>query len=313
MAASAPCACALHRPIPLIRKNTGRRGLQPLAATLAVAALCLALLPTPLHAHGPPTPLSFWGAFGRRVGRCQRIIGRSAGLCALRAWNAQRACTLKVLHGLPCDHDATEAAIEAARIDAVDAVGVGCTEPQALTLVFLGKFEAQQDVVRFCRDLEDAAVSAVFRPVAHTTAVPPVVRRCVESAAVATTKLLRRAFGSRQRLLDRIALLSFSPTKKEAMVAASSAAIGADRSGLEGVLTAACPLPAFAESYGRDAATFLATIASRADCLAGGTYAQGGVVCPPAQCGNGMLEPGEECDDGNVIDGDGCSAGCLPS
>jgi cysteine-rich repeat protein len=79
----------------------------------------------------------------------------------------------------------------------------------------------------------------------------------------------------------------------------------------------ACSETDFHASYGRSAATFLATIASRADCLAGGTYAQGGVVCPPQECGNGMLEIGsatqldEECDDGNLTDGDGCSASCL--
>ena len=78
-----------------------------------------------------------------------------------------------------------------------------------------------------------------------------------------------------------------------------------------------CSNDEFTAAYGRDAATFLGTIASRADCLAGGTYAQGGVVCPLQVCGNGMLEIGsltqidEECDDGNVIDGDGCSASCM--
>ena len=49
--------------------------------------------------------------------------------------------------------------------------------------------------------------------------------------------------------------------------------------------------------------------------LAGTTYAQGGVVCPPPVCGNGMLEGDalreEECDDGNLTPGDGCSATCA--
>ena len=78
-----------------------------------------------------------------------------------------------------------------------------------------------------------------------------------------------------------------------------------------------CSEADFTTVYGRDSATFLDTIASRADCLAGGTYAQGGVLCPPQACGNGMLEIGsltqidEECDDGNVVDGDGCSASCM--
>jgi cysteine-rich repeat protein len=33
-------------------------------------------------------------------------------------------------------------------------------------------------------------------------------------------------------------------------------------------------------------------------------------MCPPAVCGNGVVEPGEECDDGNGDAGDGCSPAC---
>src|SRR5687768_5483170 len=32
----------------------------------------------------------------------------------------------------------------------------------------------------------------------------------------------------------------------------------------------------------------------------------------PAECGNGILEPGEACDDGNLVDGDGCESSCQP-
>jgi cysteine-rich repeat protein len=278
---------------------------------VAVAALCGLLIPAALHAHGVPTPLTFWGDFGRRIARCQRVIGRSAAVCGLRAWEARRACRLGTLRGLPCDEDAADAAVEAAHLAAGDAVANGCTEQQVVTLVFLGSYEAQSDVVRFCRELEAAAVSAVFLPVAGSAPPSPQVRACVDGAALATTKLLRRAFDSRQLLLDRIALEPFSPPRKQAMVAASTAAIGRDAATLADAMAPTCSADAFAATYGRSVATFLSQIASRADCLAGQTYAQGGILCPAASCGNAMRESGEECDDGNQSEGDGCSPTCT--
>jgi cysteine-rich repeat protein len=299
----------------LISIPTNRRAFGLSAATLVVAALVAALPADLAHAHGPPTRLDFWGAFGRRVGRCQRIIGRAAAVCALRAWNAQRACMLTAMDGGSCDEDATDAAIEAARLDAVDTVDDGCTEQQALTLVFLGRFEAEQDVIRFCRQLEAAAVSAVFRPVPEAGRAPPVTRRCVAAAALATTKLLRRSFDSRQRLLDRIAIRSFAPARKQTMLAASTAAVASQTEALQLRIAETCSDADFSAVYGRDTPSFLSTVASRADCLAGTTYAQGGVVCPPPVCGNGMVEGDalrdEECDDGNVTSGDGCSESCM--
>jgi cysteine-rich repeat protein len=299
----------------VIHFHTPWRAFRLLSAALALIALGMTLRPDPAHAHGPPTPLDFWGAFGRRVGRCQRIIGRAAAVCALRAWDAQRACQLTAMNGETCDEDATDAAIEAARLGAVDRVDEGCTDQQALTLVFLGRFEAEQDVIRFCRQLEDAAASAVFLPLQAGTPAPAAARRCVAAAALATTKLLRHSFDSRQQLLDRIALRSFAPARKREMVAASTAAIGRHVGALQAAMAESCSEADFDALYGRDTSTFLSLIASRADCLAGTTYAQGGVVCPPPVCGNGMVEGdalrGEDCDDGNLTPGDGCSATCA--
>jgi len=270
--------------------------------------------PAPMFAHGMPVSLDFWGAFGRRTARCQRIIGSSAAACARQAWNARRECRLGTLRGIPCDQAATQAVIEAARVGAVNAVAAACTEQQALNLTFLGVFEAEQDAVRFCRELEVAADTAVFLPVdtaasggSSSAALP-----CVSAAALASTKLLYRAFTSQQRLLDRIALLPFAPRDKRAMVAASHAAIARDAAAVESVLTGSCPAEHFTSLYGQSPSAFLALIGSRADCLAGRTYAQGGILCPPSQCGNGMEEqPDESCDDGNRTDGDGCSAQCA--
>lgn len=298
----------------------GRRGprrarfpaLRLTAVALAVCALGNILTPASLAAHGVPTPLDFWGAFGRRVARCQRIIGRSAAVCGLRAWNVRQTCRLAALHGMACDEDAAKSAAEAARVAAFDPVNDACTEDQVAILVFLGKYEAESDVVTFCRELEAAAVTAVFRPVpTDPSAAPPQVARCVEAAARVTTKLLRSAFGSRQMLLDRFALESFSPTRKHTLVAASTAAIGGAVGALMADMTTTCSADDFIATYGTDPASFFALIASRADCLAGQTYAQGGILCPPAVCGNGMKERGEDCDDGNLVDGDGCSSHCT--
>jgi cysteine-rich repeat protein len=296
---------------PIAHRASSRR---PALFTLTTA-LAAVLLAQSVAAHGPPTPLNFWGAFGRRVASCQRAIGRAAAVCALHAWAAARDCRLATMRGGVCDEAATDDAIEAARLHAFDVVQNRCTESQALTLVFLGRGEAQTDVIQFCRQLEDAAVSAVFLPLADEQPSSPAEQRCVEAAALATTKLLRHGFDSRQHLLDRIAQRAYAPAEKQARLAASTANIGAATAALTQESAADCSSTAFAESYGRDAASFLSLIATRADCLADATYAQGGVLCPEPSCGNGMVEGtalrDEGCDDGNVVAGDGCSATCT--
>ena len=107
----------------------------------------------------------------------------------------------------------------------------------------------------------------------------------------------------------------FAPARKQAMVRASTAAIGSHVGALQTRVAETCSEADFTALYGRDIATVLSLIASRADCLAGTTYAQGGVVCPLPVCGNGMVEGDalrdEECDDGNLTPGDGCSAACM--
>lgn len=299
----------LHAPSP--PKRYGLRHL--LAVTLCLSALWVGFSPAPSYAHGAPIELAVWGAWGRRLARCQRIIARNAAACALRAWEARRACRLTTLSGGECDEDATDQVIEAARVEAVDHVGQSCTDQQVQQLMFLNRSEAQLDVVSFCRELEDAVDSAVFLPAQSTATVSPVGLRCIDAASLATTKLLRQAFDSRLSMLDRIAQQSFSPARKTAMVAASSATIAADASRLAQMLSTSCSDDEFVSIYGRGAVTLLGLIAGRADCLSGQAYAQGGIICPAPQCGNGMREfrpVPEDCDDGNAVSGDGCSASC---
>jgi cysteine-rich repeat protein len=281
-------------------------------AAAVAAGLALLLAPAALSAHGVPTPLDYWGAFGRRVARCQRVIARNAAVCALRSWNIRSDCRLAQMHGIGCDSNAADAAIESVRTAAINSVGAACNEQQVATLVFLGTYEAESDAVTFCRELEAAAESVVFFPVTYgTTAPSPTAQRCIDATAQATTSLLHTGFESRQRLLDRIALESYSPADKHALLASSTAAIGEAADALAGLVTQSCTPTDFAATYAEDVHTLLAQIATRADCLAGQAYAQGGILCPTPVCGNRMQEHGEECDDGNQVDGDGCSAQCL--
>ena len=281
-------------------------------AGAVAAGLATLLAPAALSAHGVPTPLDYWGAFGRRVAHCQRVIARNAAVCALRSWNIRSDCRLAQMHGAACDSDAATAAIEVVRTTAINSVSAACTDQQVATLVFLGTYEAESDVVTFCRELEAAAESVVFFPVTYGAAVPsPTAQRCIEATAEATTSLLHTGFESRQRLLDRIALESYSPADKRALLTSSTAAISQAANALGGLVTQSCAPTDIAATYGEDVGTLLAQIATRADCLAGQAYAQGGILCPAAVCGNRMVEHLEECDDGNQVDGDGCSAQCL--
>ena len=278
------------------------------------ATSVLLMTPRPACAHGDPIPLAFWGNFGRANGRCQRHISRAAALCGVQVWAARRSCQNTEFAGDTCDDDADDDAVQAARLTAIQSVEPVCTDSQAFILQFLGLAEAQIDIIDFCRRLETAAVSAAYRPLPpadSTTVIDDTTRTCVQSAALATTKLLHRAFRSRQRALDRIAVSNLTLPEKEARLERSTQQIGRAMQQLQERITRSCPETAFESVYGISIDEFLASIAARADCLGESTYAQGGVLCPLSTCGNGMIEAGEQCDDANHADGDGCSADCA--
>jgi cysteine-rich repeat protein len=300
------------------RRSATRRDASPVPLVCCRALLCAAGVlvvslraPAPAAAHGTPTPLAFWGGFGAPTARCQQAIGRIAAECALHVWQIRRECLDRELRGLVCDHDAENAAVDAAKINASSSVASACTEQQVANLVFLGVYEASSDVVTFCRELDHAATSAVTFPLpADPSAANADLRQCVSGTSHATTSLLHQAFVSRERVLDRIALGSFAPAAKNRMVTRSNARIASVAALLDATLRATCPPDAFARAYGRSSADLLAAIATRADCLAGRAYAQDRFTCPPSVCGNAMVEAGETCDDGNTVSGDGCDAQC---
>ncbi len=181
-------------------------------------------------------------------------------------------------------------------------------------LQFISPFEVQSDVTRFCRDLENAATSAVYGPfLSGTAALDGAARTCIVATADARTNLFRASFRSRRLVLDRIASNAVPARGKTALVARSDRLIARASQVLGNRIRTVCPDDEFVAVYGRDIDTFLQQMASRADCLAGDTYAQGGLVCPAPVCGNGMQEHGEGCDDGNTADGDGCSSAVPPT
>jgi cysteine-rich repeat protein len=283
-----------------------------------VRALCYLLLvalwrgaPAPAYAHGEPIDLAFWGNFTRVVASCQREIGHAGAQCGLGAWAARDDCFRKELQGGTCDEDAVSAFIDAVpRRNARQAVMAACSDSDVSMLQFLSLFEVQSDVTRFCRDLENAATSAVYGPFLSGTALDDAARTCIGAAADASTNLLRASFRSRRLVLDRIASNAVPAPAKTVLVARSDRLIERASQVLGDRIRTVCAEEEFAAVYGRDIDTYLAQMASRADCLAGDTYAQGTLLCPASVCGNGMQEPGEGCDDGNTTDGDGCSADC---
>jgi cysteine-rich repeat protein len=283
-----------------------RRG-TVVAVRVATVLFALLAAPRPANAHGPPIGLAFWGEFPLPVARCQRIIGRAAAVCGLRVWRARRDCALAALRGTACDHGAAEAAVDAARVAAIDDLSGACTPQHLSALQFLDLRDAQQDVIRFCREVEAATTSLVLEPLASA---PPEGTACGERTAWASTRLLADAFRSRQQVLGRIATSALGLDEKRALAAASTAGIGRAAVQLTDAIAAACPPATFASAFGRDPADLFAAVAARADCLAGDAYAQSDIVCPPPRCGNRIREGGEECDDGNARDGDGCSAAC---
>jgi cysteine-rich repeat protein len=264
-----------------------------------------AAAPALARAHGTPVAFSIWGDFPPAVARCQRNIGRAAALCGLQAWRIRRDCALAELRGTPCNAMDAAAGIEAARLRAADRVSSSCAPSHAAMLQFLDLSEAQRDTVRFCREVDAAVVSVVLSPLANGADTA-----CATATATATTKLLDLGLRSRQRLLGRVAGGPFTPPAKRMLVLDSSAEIARARAVLAADIADVCPANAFAALFGRDAADLLAAVATRSDCLAGETYAQDGIVCPAALCGNRMQERAEECDDGNIAGSDGCSADC---
>lgn len=273
----------------------------PIGARVAALGALLCALPGTALAHGGRLPLDEWGGYAGTLLRCQRVIAQAASECAAGAWAARRACREQVLGGGTCDEGATEARIAAVRSAALDEIDASCNEQQARDIQYLGTFDLQDDVISFCRAWEDAAESGVFRVDAAA---------CTSAAADAVTEVMQHALRGRRRCMDRLAASPPASSERPALLAGADRRLALAVEHAAARLTARCP--DFAAQYGRTASTFVASLATRADCVGGAFYIQDTVLCPTAVCGNGVIEPPEECDDGNTADGDACPSTCVP-
>src|SRR4029450_11937611 len=75
-AAAAPALFMLQAAHPTSRHHMLRRSTAAASLIGVLVALCAA--PAPLHAHGMPAALEFWGAFGRRGAPLQRLLSPNA-------------------------------------------------------------------------------------------------------------------------------------------------------------------------------------------------------------------------------------------
>ncbi len=269
-------------------------------------------LPSVGYAHGQPATLNDWGNFNRSRARCQRMIGFAAGQCGLAAWDVRRACREAELAGETCDTEAASNTIEGLRRNAIDIVAASCPPLDVQNLRFTDLFEAQTDVIRFCREVTTAVESAVFGPAGSDTSDPE-VNACRLITARTTSNLLALAFDSRTGAMNRIAASAMPAmrlSRKTILLQRSADYLTWAREPSATRIATVCPEAMFESIYGRSTAAFLIGITSRADCLVGATYAQAAVTCIPPICGNGMQEPGEQCDDGNSDEGDLCKSNC---
>jgi len=285
-----------------IHHAASKPGAWRLALLVAPLVLVLTTLWVPsVRAHGTPKPFPFWGNFAPEEATCQRVVGHAGALCATRRWAARQTCLAAQLRGEQCDTASTDAAIEAARIHALNLIDPHCSDRIAQALGFLGLFEVQGDLETFSQTFDDAMSSAVYGPVLEGGAVltiEPETRRCVEAAADAATRMVHLAMKTQRSPLERIARRSVLPSEKDALLERAAARIQRARLPLARHLAARCPDAQFAAVYGRDINVFLDGIASRADCLAAALFVQDGILCPEPECGNGIREAGETCPDG---------------
>jgi cysteine-rich repeat protein len=289
------------------------RVLWPLNPRSAAALLLLLVAGrSETAAHGGALPLADWGGFSSPTARCQRIIGRTAARCTLRASSARRACLDRTIAGQICDEAATNALILSARRQALDEVDLYCSDNQAQTLGYLGLFELQGDIIRFCREWEDLVTATVYEPVLPADEpLDPESVECVAGVSAGVDKLAELVFRTWRGCLNRIATRPFELAEKQDLIADADDRLTALQSRAASAFSDACGEERFETIYDSTAATFASYIRGRAGCYAPAFYVQDGTPCPPSVCGNGIVEPGEGCDDGDLDDGDGCNSGCI--
>jgi len=279
---------------------------------VAMALAAVLLVATTVRAHDVAVDLEDWGNdYSRQTASCQRSIARAASLCAGRVLAARGVCANKQLRGEPCDEEAVEDRVEAARTRALSLVENACTSIDLQMLRYIDLGDALDDVVDICRELDVSAVTASYGPAMFggtIAAVEGSTQACLDATGRGASRLLRVAMRARRRALDAIASSGTPMTleQKNGFLARSVLSIARATDLVEQRILAECSAEEFAAVYGRPLDEVLARVAARADCLAESVYVQNAVTCPPAVCGDGMQASPETCDDGNAYEGDGC-------
>jgi cysteine-rich repeat protein len=292
------------------RIGSGRSGCR-LGAAAWSCLIALALAST-ARAHGTRLPFAQWGGFNAGALRCQRVIAGAAAECAATRWALRDACRRGGHSRQDCDADpALMAAVAVAQGRALDRVDQTCSERQLQDLQFLGTFDAEGDVITFCRTWAVAAESAVYDAIGPPPAPSAAQATCIAAAADAVGRTMGYTFRNRRQCMDQVASLPLAAPDRAALLDRAGQRRVHAYGAVAAALTARCGDSAFTALYGRPAQTFVAGIGARADCIGAQFYVQDAVLCPAAVCGNGITEsPDEDCDDGNTRDGDACPANC---
>ncbi|MBI3782559.1 MAG: DUF4215 domain-containing protein [Deltaproteobacteria bacterium] len=284
---------------------------------LAVGVPFAALLlnSQPALGHGQPPDLAFYGNFTGASLTCQQAVGRAARICFEEALAAQQHCMDVQMAGGDCDTTQRDAAVDAAKLAARDAVVAHCDNVSLQVLQFLGVDDAQTDVVNSCEAQTAAALSVMYAPVGGGGAIAnpgPSSDACLRAGAEQGRRFMRYVLRARDRALNGIARSNLGPSLKQARLARVNQRIATLRQVVGDRISAACgSAEIFAARYGRSIGAFLDLSEARANCITGATYVQNAITCPAPACGNGAKEPGEECDDGNGIDDDACHNNCT--
>ena len=274
------------------------------------------LIALPSAGHDVQVDLEFWGGFpDPRAVRCQRAITRAATLCVARSIATRASCFDDAVDGFFCDEGAAQARAADERARAVALIGRRCSDELVQSLSFSDVADVQQDVDAACRAVEQAALSAFYGPAitqgAVSELVDPADRACVKATGRFGARALRRALRIQHHALGHIAARDMTPAEKQSVIdlAAGRTAQALAMAGRR--LGPSCAASGFRDTYGREAATLLETVAGQAGCVAESATTQGELTCPIPFCGNAMQEsPLEACDDGNAVDGDGCDQSC---
>ena len=247
--------------------------------------------------------------FPRLCSASERLLVRLP--CAQATWAAQTCLRYEEeLAGRTCDQDATDAVTTAVRSKALNTAESNCSERQLSPLEYLGSFDMQTDIVKFCRDWPMTAASTVYAPVQSARRLSPAQRDCVAATADVVDSILQFSFRDPPSVHGPHRLNRPGSTEPDLAARIRGETYRRDAYPADGAPYCALRSATFATLYPLTPEALVENLSTRADCIGGQLYIQNAVLCPNPVCGNGIVEPGEDCDDGNATGGDACPSNC---